>query len=169
MATHIPRLFGLLLLVLSGANASNIYSGEAVTDRYWDCCKTDCSWPGRSNGSPQPPATCDADNNPLTNFNLGTACGGGPSFACANQSPWAVNDTFSYGYSSMFLEGHASDSWCCSCYELVFTSGPVKGKKMVIQAHNSGFDMVTANRFGLAVRFHSSLFHSISRLLLFGN
>jgi hypothetical protein len=51
----------------------------------------------------------------------------------------------------MFLEGHASNSWCCSCYELVFTSGVVKGKRMIVQAHNSGFDMLTANRFGLAV------------------
>ncbi len=30
---------------------------------------------------------------------------------------------------------------CCACYELTFTSGPVKGKKMIVQATNTGGDL----------------------------
>jgi len=36
------------------------------------------------------------------------------------------------------LAGSSEQQWCCQCYELTFTSGPVKGKKFVIQAVNTG-------------------------------
>lgn len=141
-----------LLLSISQVSIADdvLVSGHAVTERYWDCCKPDCSWPARADFN-QPAQVCNADNNPLTDFNVASSCGGGSSYQCANQHPWAVNDTFSYGFAGVYLMEKLRDSWCCACYELTFTSGEVKGKKMVVQAHNSGFDMLTANRFALAV------------------
>lgn len=46
---------------------------------------------------------------------------------------------------------HVEDYWCCSCYRLNFTSGPVKGKTMIVQAHNTAYDIITADRFSLAI------------------
>lgn len=89
-----------------------------------------------------------AENN---SFSAGSGCNGDDAYACADQSPWAINDTFSYGFVGAFIMEHASNYWCCACYELTFTSGAVKGKKMVVQAHNSAYEVATANRFALAV------------------
>ena len=63
---------------------------------------------------------------------------GGGAFMCSSQSPWAINDTVSYGFAAVKLAGSSEQQWCCQCYELTFTSGPVKGKKFVIQAVNTG-------------------------------
>jgi hypothetical protein len=130
--------------------AQNTVSGSGRAERYWDCCKPDCSWVEHS-PSNQPSAICDAGNNHLTDFTERSSCGGGGAYACANQSPWALNDTFSYGYAGVFLIGHAQPAWCCACYELTFDSGKLEGKRMIVQAHNSGFDLLTVNRFALAV------------------
>ena len=59
------------------------------------------------------------------------------------------NDT-SYGYAAVKLAGNQESGWCCACYELTFTSGPVKGKRMVVQATNTGGDLGD-NHFDLAI------------------
>lgn len=41
--------------------------------------------------------------------------------------------------------------WCCGCYELKFTTGPIAGKTMVVQAQNTGYDQPTSNVFNFAV------------------
>jgi hypothetical protein len=69
---------------------------------------------------------------------------------CSNESPWAVSNTLSYGYAAVNIAGGTEASWCCACYELTFTSGPVAGKKMVVQATNTGGDL-GANQFDLVV------------------
>jgi hypothetical protein len=172
MANLIRRLTAPLLLlsttIPSGAVASVNVTGTAITQYYWDCCKSDCSWEAKADVN-QPVAVCDNKNNLLTDFQSGSSCGGGDSYQCADQQPWAVNDTFSYGYAGVFLMDHASDAWCCACYELTFKNAPVEGKKMVVQAHNSGFDVLTADRFSLAVRalpFFRYPFVSIAHLRL---
>ncbi|PGH13688.1 hypothetical protein AJ79_03539 [Helicocarpus griseus UAMH5409] len=132
-----------------GAEDNTVF-GKAVLERYYDCCKPDCSWPARANFN-RPIQVCSKDDNPLTDLNLGSSCGGGPSYPCSDQSPWAVNDTFSYGFVGAYLMEKARDAWCCACYELTFENEELKGKKMVVQAHNSGFDVVAFNRFALAV------------------
>jgi hypothetical protein len=149
----LPLLLFLLFSLLSPTClAQNTRSGVGNAERYWDCCKPDCAWPERGPLN-QPIRTCSAEGEPHTDANLGSACGGGPSYPCSDQSPWAINDTLSYGFAGVFLMGRAADSWCCACYELTFTSGKVVGKKMIVQAHNSGFDLLTTNRFALAVSF----------------
>jgi len=42
------------------------------------------------------------------------------------------------------------DFRCCGCYELTFTSGPVSGKKMVVQVTNTGSDLGD-NHFDLQI------------------
>ncbi len=69
---------------------------------------------------------------------------------CSDESPWAVSDTLAYGYAAVHIAGGTEASWCCACYELTFTSGPVSGKKMIVQATNTGGDLGT-NQFDLAV------------------
>lgn len=41
--------------------------------------------------------------------------------------------------------------WCCGCYELKFTTGPIVGKTMIVQAQNTGYDQPTSNVFNFAV------------------
>lgn len=69
---------------------------------------------------------------------------------CSNQSPWAVSDQLSYGFAAVRINGQSESTWCCACYELTFTSGPVSGKRMIVQAVNTGGDLGN-NHFDLAV------------------
>ncbi|PBP21597.1 glycosyl hydrolase family 45 [Diplocarpon rosae] len=71
---------------------------------------------------------------------------------CSNQTPWAVSDTLAYGFVATTIAGGTEASWCCACYELTFTSGPVAGKQMVVQATNTGGDL-GSNQFDIAVGF----------------
>ena len=132
-------------------------SGTGTTTRYWDCCKPSCSWPGKTTlaAGSNPVGICDANDNLLADYNTKSACDGGSAYMCGNESPWAVSDTLSYGYAAVNIAGGTEASWCCACYELTFTSGPVAGKKMVVQATNTGGDL-GANHFDLAVSSHSS-------------
>ncbi|PGG95231.1 hypothetical protein AJ79_10172 [Helicocarpus griseus UAMH5409] len=145
-----PLILPLLLLASPTLSQNEALSGSGVAERYWDCCKPDCSWPAKAAFN-KPVATCNKRNEVLSDFSLGSACGGAEAYACADQLPWAVNDTFAYGFAGAFITQHASDFWCCACYELTFTSERLKGKKMVVQANNAAFDVTQVNRFPLAI------------------
>ncbi|KAK0633007.1 RlpA-like double-psi beta-barrel-protein domain-containing protein-containing protein [Immersiella caudata] len=125
--------------------------GSGKTTRYWDCCKPSCAWPRKGN-SPQPVLTCDKNDRPLSDGgNTKSGCeNGGNAFMCSSQSPWAVNDTLAYGWAAVNIAGSNEATWCCACYELTFTSGPVSGKKMVVQATNTGGDLGN-NHFDIAM------------------
>lgn len=47
--------------------------------------------------------------------------------------------------------GGIEGSWCCACYQLDFTSDPLRGKSLIIQATNTAYDITTNNRFSLAI------------------
>ncbi|KAG8902470.1 acetyl-coenzyme-A carboxylase, partial [Tulasnella sp. 403] len=129
------------ILALASALGVQAQSGTGVTTRYWDCCKTSCAWSGKAAVS-APVRTCDKNNNPLSDPNTKSACdNGGSAYACANNSPWAVSDNLAYGFAAVNLSGQTEASWCCSCYQLTFTSGPVAGKTMTVQATNTGGDV----------------------------
>ncbi|KAF4604638.1 hypothetical protein EYR40_003412 [Pleurotus pulmonarius] len=85
--------------------------------------------------------TCNAQGSTLTDPNVRSGCDGGSAFTCTSNSPWAVNDDLAYGFAAVSLSGSSESKWCCGCYELTFTSGPVAGKKMVVQATNTGGDL----------------------------
>lgn len=67
---------------------------------------------------------------------------------CSSQSPWAINSNLAYGFAAVT----ASNPKCCACYKLTFTSSSIKGKTMIVQATNTGYDVGGA-QFDLAVRF----------------
>ena len=146
---HLSQL-ALPLLLAAGAHAQGA-QGTGKTTRYWDCCKPSCAWPGKSNAL-QPVQTCNAQDQPLNDGgNTRSGCdSGGSAFMCSNQSPWALNETLSYGWAAVRIAGQSESNWCCACYELTFTSGPVAGKKMIVQATNTGGDL-GSNHFDLAV------------------
>ncbi|KAI0158080.1 cellulase-like protein [Xylariaceae sp. FL1272] len=148
MRTHFP--FALLTLY-SGLAAGQGASGSGQTTRYWDCCKPSCGWSGKTN-SGQLIGTCSISDSPL-NDNGATASGcdaGGSAYMCSNQSPWAIDENTSYGWAAVRINGQTESTWCCACYELTFTSGPVSGKKMIVQASNTGGDL-GSNHFDLAI------------------
>ncbi|KAJ4297757.1 hypothetical protein N0V90_005652 [Kalmusia sp. IMI 367209] len=150
------RNFAILLnlFVVYVRCASLNISGEAVTTRFWDCCKPSCAWKEKAPFS-RPVLSCSIDDKP-TDIDAGTGCNGGSAYLCSDQQPWAVNDTFSYGFAGVFIKpeltgGKIEDAWCCACYQVDFTSDPLKGKTMIVQASNTAYDVNTANRFSLAV------------------
>ncbi|KAF2272933.1 endoglucanase 1 precursor [Westerdykella ornata] len=152
----VPYLRNILLalqLFLVFVRADLNISGETITTRFWDCCKPSCSWKGKAEVS-RPVQDCQWDDAPSTDINGGTGCGeGGGAYTCNNQQPWAINDTLSYGFAGVFITGHPEieSFWCCACYQLDFTSEPLKGKSMIVQASNTAYDVKTTNRFSLAI------------------
>lgn len=147
---NILFLFDLFAVLVHCADLN--VTGETITTRFWDCCKPSCSWNGKAHFS-QPVESCYADDKPAP-ISSGTGCGeGGSAYTCSDQQPWSVNDTLSYGFAGIFITGHSDteEFWCCACYQLNFTSDPIKGKTMIVQASNSAFDVSSVNRFSLAV------------------
>jgi hypothetical protein len=128
-------------------------SGTGTTTRYWDCCKPSCAWPGKFNlaAGSNPVQMCDIKDQPLMDSNAASGCAGGQAYQCSNESPWAVDDNLAYGYAAVNIAGGSEASWCCACYELTFTSGAVAGKKMIVQATNTGSDL-SGNQFDISVR-----------------
>ncbi|CAZ85941.1 unnamed protein product [Tuber melanosporum] len=114
------------------------------TTRYWDCCKPSCAWSGKASVT-WPVNACDANNKVLSDVNTASGCNGGTAFMCSNQIPWAWNR-----YAAVKLSGASESDWCCACYELTFTSGPVSGKKMIVQATNTGGDL-GSNHFDISI------------------
>lgn len=145
----IATLLALAPLLLPAASQA---SGSGATTRYWDCCKPSCAWPGKGSLSQGPLGTCDINDNPLGDGG-GTASGcepGGGAFMCSSHSPWEVDENLAYGWAAVRINGQTENDWCCACYELSFTSGPVSGKKMIVQATNTGGDL-GENHFDIAV------------------
>ncbi|TPX18321.1 uncharacterized protein E0L32_011770 [Thyridium curvatum] len=118
-------------------------SGKAVTTRFWDCCKPSCAWSGKAAVS-HPVLTCEKGDNKLFDAQLASGCAGGPAFMCSGAKPWAINGVVSYGFAGTAITG-GSEASC-----LTFTSGKVKGKKMVVQSLNTGTDL-TSNHFDLQI------------------
>jgi len=146
-------LKSLALLALAAglatiASAQDV-SGSGSTTRYWDCCKGSCAWSGKADVS-SPVKMCDKNDQPLADANAASGCQGGDAYMCSDQSPWAVSDTLAYGFAAVSIPGGSEASWCCACYELTFTSTSIAGKKMIVQATNTGADLA-GGQFDLAM------------------
>lgn len=127
-------------------------SGSGTTTRYWDCCKASCGWPGKATLTKGPVTSCNAQDQPLSDASTPSGCdNGGAAYMCSSQTPWAVSDSMSYGFAATTIAGGTEASWCCACYQLTFTSGPVAGKQMIVQTTNTGGDL-SSNQFDIAVR-----------------
>jgi hypothetical protein len=68
---------------------------------------------------------------------------------CSDQSPFVVSEDLAYGFAAVSTGLSESDT-CCSCYQLTFTSTSIAGKKMIVQATNTGGD-VGEGQFDLAI------------------
>ncbi|CAF1102542.1 unnamed protein product [Rotaria sp. Silwood1] len=112
-----------------------------VTTRYWDCCKASCAWSGKASVT-SPVRTCAQDGTTtITDPNTQSGCNGGSAYMCVNQQPWNVSSTLSYGFAAAHIAGQSEADWCCACYSLIFTSGPVVGKELIVQVTNTGGDL----------------------------
>ncbi|KAF8597451.1 glycoside hydrolase [Ceratobasidium sp. AG-I] len=129
-----------IFALISALTAVEGQSGTGVTTRYWDCCKESCGWSGKASVT-GPVKSCDKNNNPLSDFNAKSSCDGGSAYACASHSPFAVDSSLAYGFAAARLQGGSESTWCCQCYQLTFTSGPVAGQKMIVQTTNTGGDL----------------------------
>ena len=85
-----------------------------------------------------------------TTRDLKSGCDGGGSYVCNSNQPFAVNDNLAYGFAAAAISGNTEYDNCCACYELTFISGPVDGKKMVVQVVNTGRDL-GQNHFDLQI------------------
>lgn len=151
--------FNYLITVVTGA--TELYtpeivpggvSGDAVTTRYWDCCKPSCSWKENiPKNLKRPINSCLKDGRTAANIELQTGCdqNGGTTYMCNNQQPWAVNSTFAYGFAGASFKGGADISYCCACFLLKF-KGQLAGKSMVVQWTNTGADALN-HHFDLSI------------------
>lgn len=140
--TYSALLMVFLFLVTSQVNTTFLKLTQATgkSTRYWDCCKPSCAWSGKASVS-NPVRTCARDGITVVSSNTKSGCDGGSAYMCNSQQPWAVNSTLSYGFAAVNIPGGTESTWCCSCYELTFISGTVSGKKMIVQATNTGGDL----------------------------
>jgi hypothetical protein len=122
------------------SSPSNTDRKNGVTTRYWDCCKASCGWSGKASVT-NPAKTCARDGITQVDVNAQSGCNGGSAYMCNNQQPWSVSDTLSYGYAAAYITGQRESNWCCACYSLIFTTGPVAGKELVVQVTNTGGDL----------------------------
>jgi hypothetical protein len=107
--------------------------------RYWDCCKPHCAWSGNTSN---PIASCDQQNQTLSDYDAASACSGGNAFMCWSYAPWSVSSTLSYGFVAM------ADGVCGRCYHLQFKgtsyngssdgASTLSGKHMIVQVVNVG-------------------------------
>lgn len=126
------------------------HAKTAVTTRYWDCCKPSCSWPGKA-WVTKPVKTCNKNDQIHSNENQPSGClRGGDAFTCSDQIPWNVSGMVSYGFAAAKLNGQTERDWCCNCYELTFKHPKLVGKKMIVQATNTGYDL-TDNHFDIGI------------------
>ena len=127
---------------------------DGYATRYWDCCKAHCAWAGNVPPGVSPVTSCNAKDEPITGANAANTpslCGGpGPdsAYTCQSMTPWKVSDTLSYGYAAVPATGDI----CGRCYQVEFTgtshnagndpgSAALKGKTMIVQATNIGYDV----------------------------
>ncbi|MCJ1484261.1 hypothetical protein MMC06_004429 [Schaereria dolodes] len=139
------RNLAIAALLTTSVTLIAAQSGSGTTTRYWDCCKPSCAWNGIA-GLTNPVISCGIDDKPLKDATTQSGCAGGSAYMCSNQSPWAVNDNLAYGFAAVT----SANPTCCQCYQLTFTSGPISGKQMIVQATNTGTD-VGSSQFDIAM------------------
>jgi len=117
-----------------------------TTTGYWDCCVASCSWDGNVQGA-TPVKACHKDGVSLITeelWKVKSVCdNSGNAYMCNDQQPIVINSDLAYGFA-------ASHEPCCTCQRLQFTSGPIKGKQMIVQVTNTGSD-IGNNHFDLQI------------------
>jgi hypothetical protein len=79
---------------------------------------------------------CNKNDEHLTNqqaARVESSCSDGAGFLCSDFQARPVAEDLSYGF--VITKGSEN---CCKCFQLEWTDGPAMGKKMQVQAINSG-------------------------------
>lgn len=153
-------MYNLFVVYLgAGDNSPNIIpipngiNGDAITTRYWDCCKPACCWKENVDAAVHVPVkSCQIDGKSRIDIEVPSACTdvGGDAYMCSNQQPWVVNKTLAYGFTSLSLKGGEDTlNKCCICLLLKF-KGKLAGKSMLVQNTNTGEDL-KAHHFDIAM------------------
>ncbi|GHV12794.1 hypothetical protein AGMMS49938_06060 [Fibrobacterales bacterium] len=142
-------------LTEGGAGVSKGYA-----TRYWDACKASCSWSGKQYASWANKATKQCSSNGTTELTRGddnqrSACDGGNSYTCFDQTPRIVNDNLAYIFAA------TPGDQCGKCYQVQFTGKcnekydayncpKLNGKTLIVIGTNTGYD-VDGNQFDLMI------------------
>jgi hypothetical protein len=121
----------------------------SITTRYYDCCKPSCAWGDKARVT-RPVRTCFKNGSRILNTNTISGCESGEAFMCNTGTPIKVNENVSYGFAAANIKFEKEEDWCCACYELTFLNGKIKGKKLVVQVTNTGYDLKN-NHFDLEI------------------
>lgn len=125
-----------LLLAATFLTVQHVLAGTGITTTTWDCCKPSCAWPenAQAGGASGTAATCGMNNQKLSDgASASNACDGGTGYSCSSFQPQVNSSTLSFGFA-----GTWSDSNCGKCFQLTWTTGPGKNKRMIVQSVNSG-------------------------------
>ncbi|CAF3456064.1 unnamed protein product [Rotaria sp. Silwood1] len=133
----------------AATSSTNDGRQAGVTTLYWDCCKASCAWPDKASVT-SPVRTCAQDGITSVDPNTQSGCTGGTAYMCNDQQPWSVSSTLSYGFAAAHISGQSEADWCCACYSLIFTSGPVIDKELIVQVTNTSGDLGD-NHFDLQI------------------
>ncbi|QDS75814.1 hypothetical protein FKW77_000327 [Venturia effusa] len=156
--TAVLLLINLLALTqLVGAN-------PGTSTHYWDCCMPSCAWPNIAPVT-SPVRVCGVNDQWLNALDPQNSCvyapnqpvnmpaeqaAWGDAFTCRNTAPWAVSDQLAYGFAAVKIGWKNQWDTCCSCYHLTFTSTAIAGKTMIVQATNTGTDLIE-NQFDIMI------------------
>lgn len=140
----------LVFLLLIRCSYSALLQGLAQTTRYWDCCKPSCAWPDKGNVHGRLRYT-DRQGRAIEDPLARSGCdGGGVGFADPLQVGFAVNKNLAYGFAAAHVQDRHESELCGKCFKLTFTDTTLRGKKMVVQVTNTGYDL-GQNHFDLAM------------------
>lgn len=123
-------------------------SGQAITTRYWDCCKPSCAWANKALVS-SPVNACMADGVTVAPQAEESGCASGGSWMCNAQQPFAINATLAYGWAAASIGGYREQQACCSCMLLTFQNGPAAGQQLVVQIYDNG--LMCPNQFDISI------------------
>lgn len=112
----------LLIIVFFHLPKAESSSTDVHLNTYWDCCPPTCALANIATVT-HPIKVCSRDNHPHTaDYRVDPTCNddnGGNAYTCADQSPWAVNETTSYGFAEIWASAR-----CCACYHLSLVPPP---------------------------------------------
>ncbi|XP_066247269.1 endoglucanase-like [Euwallacea similis] len=138
-----------VICALAIGEANALISGSGTTTRYWDCCKPSCAWK-ENVGNLDPVHSCAKDGVTIVAASVSSGCDSdGTAYVCNNLQPWAVNDSFAYGFVAASFTGGADNSQCGICLKLTFTNN-LAGKTFVVQNVNTGGDL-GSNQFDIQI------------------
>ena len=122
--------------------------GSGFASRYWDCCKSACSWSNYANGNYSKQCT-DKGKIPNTNWDERSVCDGGYQMTCTSQSPFTIDGCDGIGFAFAAVP-EINGGACGKCYQLTFdgkgknttdaNDEAIEGKKLIVMTTDLGFD-----------------------------